>query len=221
MRATTEWLAGARGWTAVAVLAAALAGALAAATLIPGSPGGTATGSASLPPDRTASSPDARTGTRPTGGEPAAVLENITPGGQSRCHYYAYTDGPIIPDRRCAPGALTAIAVTDPQATICQAGYLRRVHEAVVAVTESEAGRLYVAYGATRALSGYRVDHLVAVADGGSATSPANLWLEPASQAAAKRRVEAQLHKRICAGEMTVAQAAMVLEGNSEDKVAR
>ncbi len=91
----------------------------------------------------------------------------------------------------------------------------------MVAVNEREAGRLYVAYGATGALSGYRVDHLVGVADGGSATSPANLWLEPASQAEAKRRVEAQLHKRICAGEMTVAQAAMVLEGNWEDEGAR
>jgi len=126
-----------------------------------------------------------------------------------------------MPDRRCAPGALSAIAVTDPQATICQAAYLRRVHDAVVAVTESEAGRLYVAYGTAGALSGYRVDHLVAVADGGSATRPANLWREPASQAEAKRRVEAQLHKRICAGEMTVAQAAMVLEGDREDEGAR
>jgi hypothetical protein len=221
MRATTERLAGARGWVAVAVLAAALAGALVAATLIPGSLGGTSTGSASLLPDRTASSAGARTGPSPPDSEPAAVIENITPGGRSRCHYYAYTDGPIIPDRRCAPGALTAIAVTDPQATICQTGYLRRVHEAVVAVTEGEAGRLYVAYGATGALSGYRVDDLVAVADGGSATSPANLWREPVSQAAAKRRVEARLHERICAGEMTVAQAAAVLEGNCEDKVAR
>jgi hypothetical protein len=221
MRAMTEWLVGAHGWVAVAVLAAALAGALVAATLIPGSPGGTSTGSASVLPDRTASSADARTGTRPPGSEPAAVIENISPGERSRCHYYAYTDGPIIPDQRCAPGALSAIAVTDAQATICQAGYLRRVHEAAVAVTESEAGRLSVAYGATGALSGYRVDDLVAIADGGSATSPANLWLEPVSQAAAKPRAEARLHERICAGKMTVAQAAAVLEGNSEDKVAR
>jgi hypothetical protein len=55
MRATTEWLAVARGWVAVAVLAAALAGALVAATLIPGSLGGTSTGSASLLPERSAS----------------------------------------------------------------------------------------------------------------------------------------------------------------------
>jgi hypothetical protein len=220
MRTTAEWLAGARGWVAVAVLAATLAGALVAATLIPGSLGGTSTGSASLLPDRTVS-PGPRTGIRPPGREPAAVLENITPGGRSRCHYYAYAHGPIVPDRRCAPGAWNAAADADPQATICQAGYLRRVHDAVVAVNKREAGRLYVAYGATGALSGYRVDHLVAVADGGSATSPANLWIEPVSQAAAKRRVEAQLHKRICNGEMTVAQAAMVLEGNWEDGGAR
>jgi hypothetical protein len=116
---------------------------------------------------------------------------------------------------------LTAIAVTDAQATACQAGYLRLVREAVVAVIEGEAGRLYVADGAAGALSGYRVDDLVAVGDGGSATSPANLWLEPVSQAAAKRRVEARLHERICAGEMTVAQAAAVLGGNWEDKGAR
>jgi hypothetical protein len=220
MRATAAWLAGARGWVAVAVLSATLAGALVAATLIPGSLGGTSTGSASLLPDRTASTTVARPGARQPGGEAAAAFENITPGGRSRCHCYAYVRGPIVPDRRCAPGAWNAAAVTDPQATICRAGYLRRVHDAVVAVNEREAGRLYVAYGATGALSGYRVDHLVGVADGGSATSPDNLWLEPASQAEAKRRVEAQLHKRICAGEMTVAQA-MVLEGNWEVEGAR
>jgi len=82
MRAMTEWLAGARGWVAVAVLAAGLAGPLVAATLIPGSLGGTATGSASLLPDRTASSAGARTGTPAPGREPATVLKNITPGGR-------------------------------------------------------------------------------------------------------------------------------------------
>jgi hypothetical protein len=48
MRTVAEGLAGARGWVALAVLAAALAGALVAATLTPGSLGGTSTGSASL-----------------------------------------------------------------------------------------------------------------------------------------------------------------------------
>jgi hypothetical protein len=219
MRAMTEWLVGARGWVAVAVLAAALAGA-GGRDAHPRIAGRHLDRIGELAADRTASWAGARTGTRPPGSEPAAVIENISPGG-SRCHHYAYTDGPIIPDRRCAAGALTAIAVTDAQATICQAGYLRLVREAVVAVTEGEAGRLYVAYGATGALSGYRVDDLVAVADRGRATSPANLWLAPVSQAAAKRRVEARLHERICAGEMTVAQAAAVLGGNWEDEVAR
>ena len=65
MRATIEWLAGARGWVAVAVLA----GALVAATLIPGSLAGTSTGSASLLPGRPAPPADARTATRPPGTE--------------------------------------------------------------------------------------------------------------------------------------------------------
>jgi hypothetical protein len=49
VRATAEWLAGDRGWVAMAKLA----GALVAAPLIPGGLGGTSTGSASmLPNDR-------------------------------------------------------------------------------------------------------------------------------------------------------------------------
>jgi len=36
-----------------------------------------------------------------------------------------------------------------------------------------------------------------------------------------ERRVTAPSDERICLGEMTVAQAAMVLEGNWEDEVAR
>ena len=69
MRATIEWLAGARGWVTVAVLAAALAGKLVAATLIRGSLAGTSTGSASLLPDRSASPASARSGSRPPGTE--------------------------------------------------------------------------------------------------------------------------------------------------------
>ena len=41
MRTMAEWPAGARGWVVLAVLAAALAGALVDGTLIPGSLGGT------------------------------------------------------------------------------------------------------------------------------------------------------------------------------------
>lgn len=58
MRAAAEWLACERGWVAVAGLAAAVAGALVAATLIPGSLGGTSTGSASILPNN---SPPGRT----------------------------------------------------------------------------------------------------------------------------------------------------------------
>jgi hypothetical protein len=78
MRATTAWLAGARGWVAAAVLAAAVADALVAATLIPGSLGDTTTGSANLLANRTTSPTRARPDD-PGAGQPLA-----SGGGQDR-----------------------------------------------------------------------------------------------------------------------------------------
>ena len=156
----------------------------------------------------------------PIGGEPAipagrhvaSSVEGNTPGLNSGCHYYAYTGGPVIPDRACTPGALNLAAVADPRHTICEPAYLRKLREA--GVNQRQAGRLYVAYGAVGASSLYEENHLVAVEDGGSPTSTLNLWLEPTEEASVKQAVADRLHRSICARTMTVTQAATVIEGD-------
>lgn len=141
----------------------------------------------------------------------ADLPQNTIPGVTSRCHYFAYTSGPVVGDRTCTPGAVDAAAASNPHDTICRTRYLRRAEASAHASREEMIG-LYVAYGVVGPLSRYREDRLVAVADGGSAHSPENLWLAPVGELSAKHRVEAQPHRRIGAGAITVGQAARVLE---------
>jgi hypothetical protein len=53
----------------------------------------------------------------------------------------------------------------------------------------------------------YEEDHLVPLELGGNPTSPRNLWPEPHAQAAVSDPVENLLHRRLCAGALTL-QAA-------------
>ena len=234
MRRVAHWLERARRRraSAVAVVAGLFVAGVAIAVLVPLADG--QYGPAPHAGDRhtnlftaglsvtTSSSGSTTTSTAPvTGRHLAAGVENSTPGIKSRCHYYAYTGGPIVPDRGCTPGAVSAPAAADPRRTICRPAYLRRLGGTSAGLDARHEAALYVGYGAVGPSSSYREDHLVAVADGGSVSGAQNLWPEPISNGRAKARVEALLHRRICSGAMTVKQAALVLEGDWTREVAR
>jgi hypothetical protein len=69
-------------------------------------------------------------------------------------------------------------------------------------------------YQATEPSASYVLDDLVAIEDGGSPTDPRNMWPQPIAQAQQKTAIDEYLHREICAGKLTVGQAARVLEGD-------
>jgi hypothetical protein len=53
----------------------------------------------------------------------------------------------------------------------------------------------------------YQEDHLISLGLGGHPTDPRNLWPQPIARALEIDRIEVELHDRICAGELTLAEA--------------
>ena len=129
------------------------------------------------------------------------------------CRYRTFRDGAIAPSPACAPGATDAQAAAHPQQTIC----LRR-HASSVIPSERDAERIKLAlldrYQATEPSASYVLDQLVAIEDAGSPTDRRNMWPQPIAQAKQKDAIEDYLHREICAGKVTVQQAARVLEGD-------
>jgi hypothetical protein len=52
----------------------------------------------------------------------------------------------------------------------------------------------------------FQLDHLVSLEVGGAPRSPDNLWLEPLGQAHRDDRMENQWRKKVCSGELTLAE---------------
>jgi hypothetical protein len=57
----------------------------------------------------------------------------------------------------------------------------------------------------------YEYDHLVSLELGGAVNDPQNLWPEPEGSPNPKDRVENALHRMVCNGEMTLAQAQHII----------
>jgi hypothetical protein len=138
------------------------------------------------------------------------------PGVESQCHYQTYPDGTVVPDPSCTPGALNPAAVANPSQTICLRGYSERIRPPA-SYTEPLKITDMVQYASVGPPSSYEEDHLVAIEDGGNARDVKNLWPEylyGPGGALQKDKVENQLHELICAGKLTVVEAARVLEGD-------
>ncbi len=115
-----------------------------------------------------------------------------------------------LPDARCTPGA------TDPRvtqanisATICVAGYTKRVRPSTSVTTPIKRARL-AAYGSRGPLSAFELDHLIPLELGGAPAAVANLWPElwtGTQGARTKDHIENELHARVCAKSMRLATA--------------
>jgi hypothetical protein len=115
----------------------------------------------------------------------------VTPGG---CRV-----DDLLPDRACTPGGVetTDLRVVCGTSTRGRRHVSRELHRAV-----------FVAYGLSprQPPGAYEVDHLIPLELGGS-NDLANLWPEAAPGFHDKDRVEDELHRRVCAGTMTLTDA--------------
>lgn len=112
-----------------------------------------------------------------------------------------------LPDPTCTPGvADPRVTQTNIGQTICVAGYT-----ATVRPPQSYTSRLkrqqMTQYGFTDSISAHEEDHLISLELGGAPSDPKNLWPEPGKSPNAKDKVENLLHSRVCAGQITLAEA--------------
>lgn len=108
----------------------------------------------------------------------------------------------ILPDSKCTPGAIMSTSTT----VICKVGYTSTVRDVPLSVRKA----VFKEYGISYSYSSlYEVDHLISLELGGS-NDISNLFPESykiTSGAKVKDQFENYLHKQICNGSMSIAEA--------------
>ena len=117
---------------------------------------------------------------------------------------------PILPDTTLTPGAALAVTAQD----VCVPGYSKRVRN----VPSSVKRQAYAEYGiASHEPGEYEVDHLISLELGGS-NAIKNLWPESFRtqpwNARTKDRLENELHRLVCAGQLDLAAAQEEIAGD-------
>jgi hypothetical protein len=90
--------------------------------------------------------------------------------------------------------------------TICVHGWTRTVRPATSYTSALKREQLRQ-FGLRGPPSAYQEDHLISLELGGSPADPRNLWPEPYPRASKVDRIENQLNARVCAGELSLAEA--------------
>jgi hypothetical protein len=123
------------------------------------------------------------------------------------------------PDPRCTPGALNpAVTQTTIAATICKSGWTSTVRPPARVTTPEKLASMR-AYGDS-ATSRFEYDHLVPLELGGAVNDRRNLWPEPDYPGKSgfylnpKDRLETALKRRVCNGQMNLAQAQRLIATN-------
>ena len=110
-------------------------------------------------------------------------------------------------DPALTPGALNPDVTQETiGSTICVTGWTRTVRPPVSYTNELKLRQLRE-YGQTGLPSAYQEDHFISLELGGHPTDPSNLWPEPYPRAADVDRVENELNRQVCSGELTLAEA--------------
>lgn len=126
------------------------------------------------------------------------------------CH--AKGSGPYSePDPRCTPGALNpAVTQATIGQTICMSGWTSTVRPST-SVTDPEKLASMAAYGDGGSPGDYEYDHLASLELGGAVNDRRNLWPEPEGSPNPKDGVENALHRMVCDGEMSLAEAQHII----------
>jgi hypothetical protein len=141
---------------------------------------------------------------------PQATIPNPNPTPDTTTNPTASpADAAYLPDPQLTPGDTLNVTKDD----VCTPGYASKVRDVPEAVKQ----QAYQRYGITSHKPGeYEVDHLISLELGGS-NAIQNLWPESYSgtwNAHIKDRLENELHRRICSGEldMRTAQRAIATD---------
>lgn len=124
------------------------------------------------------------------------------------------------PRPELTPGAVDShVTQANIRSTICRRGYTKTVRP-LASYTGDLKKRQIRAYGyEDRRLRDYEEDHLISLELGGSPSSPKNLWPQPRHViggwgADAKDQLENELHRRVCHGQLPLAEAQREIAGD-------
>jgi hypothetical protein len=134
-----------------------------------------------------------------------------SPGGAARSAAACRAHGGL-PDRSCTPGTRDPhVKQSNVKSTICRSGYTATVRPPSSYTTALKKQQMAeYGYYAGHSTANYEEDHLISLELGGGATDSRNLWPEaykPRPGARQKDVIEGDLHRQVCAGEITLAVA--------------
>jgi hypothetical protein len=110
-------------------------------------------------------------------------------------------------DRRCTPGAINPDVTQDNiHSTICAAGWTDKVQPGVGYLAPLKLRQMRE-FGETGLPQSYKEDHLIPLSIGGAPTDPKNLFPQPTAKTTEKEELEENLHRAVCAHQMTLAAA--------------
>lgn len=140
--------------------------------------------------------------------------------GASGAYGVVFPLSQALPDPRLTPGVSDPhITQANIHRTICIPGYSKSVRPPE-SYTEPLKRKLIAEYGYTdRRLRDYELDHLRSIELAGSPIDPRNLWPEPHEVIGgwgsyAKDRLENRLHRLVCRGKVSLAQAQEAISTN-------
>jgi len=111
-----------------------------------------------------------------------------------------------LPDAACTPGVVRATSEDD----ICYGGSTKQYRPPSSYTTRLKRRQIEEYGYEDTNLADYEEDHLISLEIGGDGTDPKNLWPEPHTgkyNSFIKDKVENWLHKQVCSGAMTPADA--------------
>lgn len=119
-----------------------------------------------------------------------------------------------------------AVTQDDLNATICTPGFAKRIRPPVVFTSQMKRDLLREAGLPKLAASQYQLDHVVPIEVGGAPRARDNLALQPLAAAKRKDQLEHALHRDVCGGRVSLADAQTRLwewsattMGRSEDRL--
>src|SRR5712692_980840 len=116
-----------------------------------------------------------------------------------------------LPDPKLTPGVTNPkVTPQNIDTTVCVSGYTKTIRPPA-SYTDQLKRKQIKQYGySDRNPSHYEEDHLIALEIGGNPTDPKNMWPEPrkgAFGADKKDKLENELHKMVCAKQITLHEA--------------
>ena len=162
-------------------------------------------------------SPPAPTSPAPIGQTSRSQTSTVITATRTDCRWRRYRDGAIGADPSCAPGKLDPAVAANIGQTVCNAAWVAAASRLQPPPSAQALDKLVIEYQLPGNPVTYTLARVIPVEDGGSPTSPLNLYPLPLNGFGGQRTrtaVAEQLHDEICSHRITIAQAAKTLEGD-------